>query len=112
MTMAMVLMAADLQAQEPLDPKFAQLDIHSSVVCDQCKHILEEELIYEKGVQSVNVDVDAKVIHIQYRAKKNDPDKLRQAVAKVGYDADSVKADPKAQSELPFCCRPGGNRDH
>jgi copper chaperone CopZ len=81
------------------------VDIHTNAVCNDCKHRIETEMLYEKGVQKVTVDLDKEIIHVEYKAKKTDPDKLRQAVSKIGYLADDVQPDAKARAALPSCCQ-------
>jgi copper chaperone CopZ len=100
-------------AQDPsVDPsdrkKFAELDIHTSTVCDMCEKTIEENMIYEKGVKSVTVDLATNSIHLEYDAKKTDPDKLRLAVTKLGYYADDLPGDPIAFKGLPACCQKEG----
>jgi cation transport ATPase len=82
-----------------------EITIKSSVVCDMCKDRVEHNMAFEKGVKSVTVNLETKEIEITYRADKTDPDKLRKAVSKIGYDADDVEADPKAYEKLPKCCK-------
>lgn len=99
--MMLVLLGGTARAQG----KLAQLDIHTNAVCNDCKHRIETEVLYEKGVQKVTVDLDKEIIHVEYKAKKTDPDKLRQAVSKIGYLADDVQPDAKARAALPSCCQ-------
>jgi cation transport ATPase len=82
-----------------------EITIKSSVVCDMCKERVEHDMAFEKGVKEVSVDLETKEIAITYRTDKTDPDKLRKAVSKIGYDADDVEADPKAYEKLPACCK-------
>lgn len=82
--------------------------ILTSAVCGMCKTRIESNMTYEKGVTEVTLDVDSKVCTIVYKTDKTDPDKLRQAISKIGYDADSVPADTKAYEKLPACCKKGG----
>ena len=84
------------------------LDIHTNAVCDMCKKTLEGELIYEKGVKAVHLDLTANVIHVDYDPKRTDPDKLRTAVTKLGYMADGQQPDLKARKALPECCQKEG----
>ncbi|MFH0866865.1 MAG: heavy metal-associated domain-containing protein [Bacteroidota bacterium] len=82
--------------------------ILTSAVCGMCKTRIESNMAYEKGVVEVVLDVDSRICTIVYKTDKTDPDKLRQAISKIGYDADSVLADPKAYEKLPACCKKGG----
>lgn len=104
--------AGQARAQAPGNAKLAQLDIRSNPVCGECKHTIETEMLYVKGVQSVQVDVDAKIIHVAYKPAKTDPDQLRRAVAKIGYEADGLAPDPKARKALPACCQAEEHDDH
>lgn len=82
--------------------------IKTSSECGACKKRIENGMAFEKGVKKATLDVPSKVLTITYDQKKNTPEKLRQAVAKIGYDADEVPADPKAYKKLPKCCQKGG----
>ena len=85
------------------------LKVMTSAVCGECKEIIEKYLSFEKGVESSDLDVKSKVLTVVYNPKKTDAQKIRLAVTKSGYDADSLKADPKAFRKLPECCkRPHG----
>ncbi|WKZ65227.1 MAG: heavy metal-associated domain-containing protein [Flavobacteriales bacterium] len=86
----------------------AHLDIVSSTVCDMCVQTIEGELIYEKGVKKVVVDLASSTVHIEYDARKNSPAGLRAALVKLGYSADGVPGDPKAFAKLPDCCQKEG----
>lgn len=83
--------------------------IRTSAQCGDCKKRIENKLIYKKGVKSAVLDLKTKEVMIVYDLKKINPDKLRLAISKVGYDADRLQADPKAYSKLPKCCQKGGH---
>ncbi|MFZ1332194.1 MAG: heavy-metal-associated domain-containing protein, partial [Flavobacteriales bacterium] len=59
--------------------KTEQLVIHTTTVCDMCKKTIEENMIYEKGVKSVVVDLEASAVNVVYDPKKNTPEDLRMA---------------------------------
>lgn len=88
--------------------KTEHIDIVSSTVCDMCKETIEKEMIYEKGVKKVSVDLATSSVHVEYDAKKSTPEKLRAALIKLGYAADGVPGDPKAFAKLPACCQKEG----
>lgn len=85
--------------------------IKTSAVCEMCKEAIESDLVFEKGVKEVNLDVDSKVLTVVYNEKKTDPETIRKRVSKVGYHADDVKRDPEAYDKLPFCCKDGAHGD-
>lgn len=106
-TLAIFLVLPGLQAsaQEKDHGGLASVDIHTNAVCNDCKHRIETEMLYERGVQKVTVDLEKEIIHVDYKAKKTDPAKLRAAVSKIGYLADDVQPDPKSRAALPACCQ-------
>ena len=73
--------------------------------CEDCMPHIERELRFTAGVDSSSIDVTGQTITIYYNKKKTNPDKLRKAVANAGFDADDVKANPKAQARLDECCQ-------
>lgn len=88
------------------------LNIKTSAQCSTCKATLERGMRSVKGVIGVELDIDSKVLGLTYDAKKTNPDKLRKAVTRIGYDADSILADPRAYKQLPDCCKKGGHDTH
>lgn len=99
----LILSSAMLFAQKA--PKGTPLIMKTSGQCEMCKDRLETAFAYEKGVYSSSFDIETKEFTVYYNPKKTDPDKIRKAVNAVGYDADDTKADPKAYSKLPGCCK-------
>lgn len=91
-------------------PQLAEVVIHTTFYCDhydQCesKPALEKEIMLTSGVKSVAIDAKAMTITVKYNPKRTNPEKIRKVISKSGYDADSVKADPKAYEKLDGCCR-------
>lgn len=87
-----------------------KIEIKTSAVCEMCKETIEQDLTFEKGVKSINLDVHTKVVTIIYNDKKTDPKILRSRIAKVGYNADDVKRDGEAYKKLPACCQDGAHQ--
>ena len=79
--------------------------IKTSALCDMCKERIEHDLSFEKGVKSSIMDIETKKVTVVYNPAKTDAEKIRAAITKIGYDADSLKADEKAFSKLPECCQ-------
>jgi cation transport ATPase len=82
-----------------------EIAIQTSAICKMCKDRLESNLIYEKDVKKVTLDMKTKILTIKYRADKTNPETLKKAVSDLGYDADEVPADAKAYEALPACCK-------
>ncbi len=85
--------------------KIEEIKIKTSAICGMCKERIESNIKFEKGVTFVELDNETKIATIKYRSKKTNPDKLRQAISKLGHDADDVPADKKAYDKLPACCK-------
>jgi len=86
----------------------ATLHIETSAICEMCKNRLETELGYLRGIKSVNLNLDTKVLTLVYKPKKQSPEFIRQKISGLGYRADTVAADPKAFEALPACCQAEG----
>ncbi|MFN4233590.1 MAG: heavy-metal-associated domain-containing protein [Bacteroidia bacterium] len=81
------------------------ITIKTSAVCDMCKNTLEKAMAYEKGVKKADLNVETKLFTITYNPKKTNPEKIKKAINKAGYDADDSPADPKAYENLHACCK-------
>lgn len=92
------------------EARTAEVTIKTFFYCDhfdscESKAALEKDIAFAKGVKLVSIDAQAMTIRVTYNPKKTDPQQIRQAISKAGYDADDVKADPQAQEKLDACCR-------
>ena len=73
--------------------------------CETCGQLFDNSLAYEKGIRLVVVDDKAMTITVTYNPKQTNPDAIRIAISKLGYDADEVKADPTSYEKLDGCCK-------
>ena len=101
---ALLLIGASATAQKNNDT----LNVKSTAICDMCEKTIETELIYEKGVQKVAVNLDDATVQVVYDSKKTTPEKIRTAISKLGYMADGIAADEAAWNKLPACCKTEG----
>lgn len=102
-----------LGAASAQEKKTEKAEILTSAICEMCKETIEYELTFTKGIKFVELDVDSKIVTVEFNPKKISVDDIRNSISGVGYNADSVKRDPKAYANLPFCCRDGGHdNDH
>ena len=83
----------------------SEIKITTSAVCKSCKKTIEKALTAEKGVTKSSLDVPSKVVTVNYDSKITSPEKIRLAISNAGYDADDVKANPKAYKKLEDCCK-------
>ena len=92
--------------------KTETITIKTSTQCGMCKTRIEKAMAYEKGVKSSTLDVEKAEFTVTYKPSKTSPEKIKKAISNVGYDADDVKANEKAYSSLPNCCKKGGMGNH
>lgn len=83
----------------------AEIKIKTSAVCGMCKTRIEKDLAYEKGITYVSLDLPSKDVTVKYKTSKTNPELIRKAITKIGYDADTLVADQKAYDKLPACCK-------
>ncbi|MFN3307362.1 MAG: heavy-metal-associated domain-containing protein [Candidatus Kapaibacteriota bacterium] len=86
----------------------SKAEIKTSAVCEMCKERIEKGLKKKEGIISLNLDVDTKILSLEYDSTKITLDEIRKSITKLGYDADDLKRDPKAYKKLPKCCRIDG----
>lgn len=82
--------------------------LQTSAECGQCKERVEEKLNYTKGIVFADLNFKTQALTVKFKPSKITLEEIKSIVSKMGYDIDNVKADPKAQGELPQCCQPGG----
>ncbi len=105
------LMVCGFSTTAVAQSKVATIKIQASIYCDHCKQCescgtrLEKAVFSEKGIKRVDIDETEKTLNVVYNPNKTSPEKIRQAIAKVGFDADEVKGDPKAYAALDDCCK-------
>jgi len=73
--------------------------------CDICQGKIETALKKVAGVKNYEVDIDGKVVHVNFDKSVTNLGKIENAITAVGYDANSKKADPDAYSKLDDCCK-------
>ncbi|GAB3505997.1 heavy-metal-associated domain-containing protein [Emticicia fontis] len=78
--------------------------IKTKRICNICQFKLGKSIYFEKGVKDVKVDWVKETIKISYDATKTSPEKLKQYIISIGYDADELKANVKKREILRYCC--------
>lgn len=85
--------------------------IKTTLNCDHCKECetcglkFKTEMLKIKGVKMYELDDKAMTFTVYYNAKKTNLKTIREAISKLGYDADDVKADQKGYDSLDGCCK-------
>lgn len=88
--------------------KSETVTIQTSAQCSMCKKTIEEGINLKKGVKKASLDMETMVLHVDYNPAKTNPTVIRQAVSKLGYDADDIPADVSVYEKLPRCCQKDG----
>jgi hypothetical protein len=97
-------LASSAQAKKDI----ATIRIKTSVECQMCQKRIEDYFKREPGIQYLNVNYHNKIVTVRYMPSRTDPSNIRTAIANLGYDADTVKANPDFYAKLPACCQKGG----
>ncbi len=59
----------------------------NDISCGHCKASIEEGLSDTAGVQKVSVDIDTKVVHVDYDEATITPEVIRAKLDDIGYPA-------------------------
>lgn len=78
----------------------------SETACGEYKEFIETGLNYLNGVIFAELDHTTRKVTVKYKVNEVTPQKIREAIANTGYDADDVKATPEGIKNLPSCCKP------
>ena len=73
--------------------------------CETCGQKFDKEMLKIKGVKMYELDDKTMTFKIYYNSKKTNLQTIKEAISKMGYDADEVKADPEAYESLDGCCK-------
>lgn len=72
--------------------------------CESCKQRIEKAAKTD-GVTRAVWDIKTKMLSITYDPKKTTSDNVQKQIAAVGHDTEKFKADDKAYTKLPGCCK-------
>lgn len=67
-----------------------QVIFASTIHCETCGKKVEENIAFERGVKDLRVDVPEKTITVVFNPAKTDTLKLKNAIRKLGYEAEIV----------------------
>lgn len=85
--------------------------IKTAIYCDHCKQCetcgknFQSEILKIKGVKMYDLDEKNMTITVYYNGQKTNLNTIKNAISKLGYDADEVKADVAAYDKLDGCCK-------
>ncbi|MES2545495.1 MAG: hypothetical protein V4548_11460 [Bacteroidota bacterium] len=73
--------------------------------CETCGLKFKTEMLKIKGVKMYELDDKAMTFTIYYNPKKTNLQAIKEGIAKLGYDADEVKATSQGIASLDGCCK-------
>ena len=84
-----------------------------SAQCDICKEKITKALKKVNGVKTFEVDIDNKIVHVNFDKTVTELTKIENAITVAGYDANNKKANPDAYAKLDDCCKkPEDRKNH
>ena len=106
MLLTMLLIAAVTFAK---DIKTVVVTTLPQMHCESCETKIKGNLRFEKGIKSVETNVDEQAVTIQYDADKTNEEAIMKAFGKFGYQASKKEAakkecDKKECGEKKECC--------
>ena len=72
--------------------------------CGMCQARIEKAAKTVAGVTAASWDKDTKILQVTFDAKQTSLPDVEKAIAAVGHDTKSFKADAKVYENLPPCC--------
>jgi periplasmic mercuric ion binding protein len=102
-----IVLGANSYAQSNVSAKTAATKTETLKVsgnCDMCKSRIEKAAKID-GVSKAEWNTKSKLLAVTYDPAKTNIDQVGKKVAAAGHDTEKVKADDKAYSSLPSCCK-------
>lgn len=65
--------------------------------CEGCENKIKGNIRFEKGIKTIETNVEQQTVTITYDADKTTPENIIQGFKKIGYQATEVKAEQKKQ---------------
>lgn len=73
--------------------------------CGSCAGNVNMAMAGLYGIKKVQIRPASQTITVAYNPQKMTPEKIREAIAAAGFDADHIPAKPEAVAKLDACCR-------
>jgi copper chaperone CopZ len=93
------------------EPKVEKLIFKSSTVCKTCKNAIESTLQKMDGVLISLVNLSTKNVSVKYNPEITNPDKIKEAILKLGYNFNDEKPSKEDYEKLPSCCKKDANKN-
>lgn len=101
--LVMMISLVGLSQEKP--NKNAKVEFKVNGNCEMCEKRIEKAAFSVKGVKSADWHSDHHDIHLIIDERKCSVDDIKKAIAAVGHDTDTFKADDKVYEELHGCCQ-------
>lgn len=92
------------QAQE-VKNKNAKHTISVNGNCEQCQKRIQKAAYSVNGVKSAIWSIETHKLTLTINEEKASVIEVKKAIAKVGHDAEDVKASDEIYDKLPGCCQ-------
>ena len=76
---------------KPKNIKTVVFTTNPEMHCEGCENKIKGNLRFEKGIKSINTDLDSKTVTIEYDADKTTVKKIIEGFKKIKYGATEVK---------------------
>ena len=73
--------------------------------CGMCKKTIESALTGVDGIISATWNKESKMLTVHYNPHSISINSMKQKIANVGYDTDTIKAKKETYDGLPGCCQ-------
>lgn len=102
-----MLMSSTVSAQKTNGKAVIKTTLHCNHCkeCETCGLKFKTEMLKIKGVKMYELDDKAQTFTIYYNPKKTTLQAIKEGIAKLGYDADDVKATADGIASLDGCCQ-------
>ena len=100
----LLFLAFSTQAQEKKN-KNAKYNIEVNGNCEQCQKRIQKAAFSVVGVKSANWNIETHELSLILNEEKTTILDVKKAEAKIGHDADEVKASIDAYDNLHSCCK-------
>ena len=67
--------------------------------CANCEKKIKDNIRFEKGIKSIDTNLEKKTVTIQYDADKTSVDAIKEGFKKIKYEAQEVKPDEKKDGD-------------
>ena len=65
--------------------------------CANCEKKIKDNIRFERGIKSIDTNLEKKTVTIQYDADKTSVDAIKEGFKKIKYEAQEVKPDDKKE---------------